>query len=118
MSAQVLLDDSGAQVNWTVRENTTWTDNFIATLTATDAAIDLTGYTITAEICADPYTAAALKTFTVTITSAATGAFKIRIDESIATLTPGTYWWTMQWNDGTNDVPLCAGLFVVQDWTL
>jgi hypothetical protein len=118
MTAQVLLDDSGAQVNWTVRENTTWTDNFVATLTATGDPIDLTGFTVTAEICADPATPSALKTFTVTVTSAATGAFKIRIDESIATLTPGTYWWSMQWNDGTNDVALCAGNFVVQDWTL
>ena len=49
MSAQVLLDDTGAQVNWSVRENTTWVDNFVATLTTTGDPIDLTSITITAE---------------------------------------------------------------------
>jgi hypothetical protein len=52
MSAQVQLDDTGAQVNWSVRENTTWTDDFTATLTATGAAIDITNITITAEVTA------------------------------------------------------------------
>ena len=118
MSAQVLLDDTGAQVNWTVRENTTWTDDFTATLTATGAPIDITNITITAEVTAAPNSNAALKTFTVTKTNSALGQFTIRISETITTLTPGTYWWGMQWNDGTNDVALCAGLFVVQHWTL
>ena len=118
MSAQVLLDDSGAQVNWTVRKNTTWVDNFVATLTASSTPIDLTSITITAEVTASPINNLALKTFVVTKTNAAAGQFRIRIDETLTNVTPGTYWWTMQWNDGTNDVPLCAGLFVVQHWTL
>ena len=118
MSAQVLLDDTGAQVNWSVRENTTWVDNFVATLTTTGDPIDLTSITITAEVTSGPTSNVALKTFVVTKTNAAAGQFRIRIDETLTTLTPGTYWWTMQWNDGTNDVPLCAGLFVVQHWTL
>jgi hypothetical protein len=118
MSAQVLLDDSGAQVNWTVRENTTWTDDFTATLTATGAAIDITNITITAEVTNGPTSNAAVKTFVVTKTNAAAGQFTIRISETLTTLTPGTYWWAMQWNDGTDDVALCAGLFVVQHWTL
>ena len=118
MSAQVLLDDTGAQVNWSVRENTTWTDDFTAPLTATGDPIDITGITITAEVTAAPTSDTALKSFVVTKTNSAAGQFTIRIDETLTTLTPGTYWWAMQWNDGTNDVPLCAGLFVVQDWTL
>ena len=118
MSAQVQLDDTGAQVNWSVRENTTWVDNFTATLTATGAPIDITNITITAEVTAAPTSDTALKSFIVTKTNAAAGQFTIRISETLTTLTPGTYWWSMQWNDGTNDVPLCAGLFVVQDWTL
>ena len=118
MSAQVQLDDTGAQVNWSVRENTTWVDNFTATLTATGAPIDITNITITAEVTAAPTSDTALKSFIVTKTNAAAGQFTIRISETLATLTPSTYWWSMQWNDGTNDVPLCAGLFVVQDWTL
>jgi len=118
MSAQVLLDDTGAQVNWSVRENTTWVDNFVATLTASSTPIDLTNITITAEVTSGPTSNVALKTFTVTKTNAALGQFKIRISETLTTLTPGTYWWTMQWNDGTDDVALCAGLFVVQHWTL
>ena len=118
MSAQVQLDDTGAQVNWSVRENTTWVDNFTATLTATGAPIDITNITITAEVTAAPTSDTALKSFIVTKTNAAAGQFTIRISETLTTLTPGTYWWSMQWNDGTNDVPLCAGLFVVQHWTL
>jgi hypothetical protein len=118
MSAQVLLDDSGAQVNWTVRKNTTWVDNFVATLTASSTPIDLTNITITAKVTAAPTSDTALKTFTVTKTNSALGQFNIRISETLTTLTPGTYWWAMQWNDGTDDVALCAGLFVVQDWTL
>jgi hypothetical protein len=118
MSAQVQLDDSGAQVNWTVRKNTTWVDNFVATLTASSTPIDLTGITITAQVTAAPTSATVLKTFTVTKTNAALGQFRIRISETIANLTPGTYWWSMQWNDGADDVPLCAGNFVVQDWSL
>jgi hypothetical protein len=118
MSAQVLLDDSGAQVNWTVRKNTTWVDNFVATLTASSTPIDLTSITITAQITAAPTSSTVLKTFTVTKTNAALGQFKIRISESLTTLSVGTYWWSMQWNDGTDDVPLCAGNFVVQDWSL
>jgi hypothetical protein len=54
----------------------------------------------------------------VTKTNSALGQFNIRISETITTLTPGTYWWAMQWNDGSDDVALCAGLFVVQHWTL
>ena len=118
MSAQVQLDDSGAQVNWTVRKNTTWVDNFVATLTASSTPIDLTNITVTAQITAAPTSATVLKTFTVTKTNAALGQFRIRISETIANLTPGTYWWSMQWNDGTDDVALCAGNFVVQDWSL
>jgi hypothetical protein len=118
MSAQVLLDDTGAQVNWSVRENTTWVDNFTATLTATGDPIDITDITITAQITAAPTSSTVLKTFTVTKTNAALGQFKIRIDETLTTLSVGTYWWSMQWNDGTDDVPLCAGNFVVQDWSL
>ena len=118
MSAQVQLDDTGAQVNWSVRENTTWVDNFTATLTATGAPIDITNITITAEVTAAPTSDTALKSFIVTKTNAAAGQFTIRISETLTTLTPGTYWWSMQWNDGTNDVPLCAGYFVVQHWTL
>jgi len=118
MSAQVQLDETGAQVNWSVRENTTWTDDFTATLTATGAAIDITNITITAEVTAAPTSDTALKSFVVTKTNAALGQFNIRISETLTTLTPGTYWWAMQWNDGTDDVALCAGLFVVQDWTL
>jgi len=118
MSAQVQLDDTGAQVNWSVRENTTWVDNFVATLTTTGDPIDLTSITITAEVTAGPTSQAALKTFTVTKTDAAAGKFRIRIDETLTTLTPGTYWWSMQWNDGTDDVALAAGNFVVQDWSL
>ena len=118
MSAQVQLDDTGAQVNWTVRENTTWTDDFTATLTATGAAIDITNITITAEVTNGPTSNAAVKTFVVTKTNAAAGRFNIRISETLTNITPGTYWWAMQWNDGTDDVALCAGLFVVQHWTL
>ena len=91
------------------------------TLASSKPPITLTsarGITITAEVTAGPTNNVALKTFTVTKTNAAAGQFRIRIDETLTTLTPGTYWWTMQWNDGTNDVPLCAGYFVVQHWTL
>ena len=119
MSSPVILDDTGAQVTWAVRENTSWTDDFKATLTATGAPIDLTSITITAEITATPLTNTALKSFTVTKTNTAAGEFTIGITPADATLSPGTYWWSMQWVDSASrEVPLCAGNFVVQEWTL
>ena len=36
----------------------------------------------------------------------------------LATLAVGRYWWSLQWNDGSSDVALCSGPFVVKDWTL
>lgn len=109
--------DLGASESWAVRENCTWYDTF----TATDddgAAIDLTAYTITAEVTASQSSDTALESFTVTKTNAAAGQFRIEIAAADATLTPGTYWWSMQWNDGTNDVPLASGPFIVREWTL
>ena len=35
-----------------------------------------------------------------------------------ATLAVGRYWWSLQWNDGSTDLALCSGPFVVKDWTL
>ena len=54
----------------------------------------------------------------MTKTNAAAGEFKVAVAAASADLTPGTYWWGLQWNDGTNDVPLCSGNFIVKDWTL
>lgn len=111
------VDDLGARQDWAVRENCTWYDTFTATDDA-GAAIDITSYTITAEITADESSDTALKSFTVTKTNAAAGQFRIEVDESTADLTPGSYWWGMQWNDGTNDVALASGRFIVREWTL
>lgn len=113
----VKVSDLGERLDWTVRENCTWYDTYTATDGA-GAAIDITSYTITAEITAAPTSDAALKSFTVTKPDAANGQFRIEVDESAADLSPGTYFWSMQWNDGTNDVPLLYGQFVVREWTL
>lgn len=116
MARTVTFDDAGAYVTWTVRENCTWTRTFTATTGGT--AINITGYTITAEITALESTNAALKTFTATITNGAAGQFKITVAAADATLAVGRYWWSLQWNDGSTDLALCSGPFVVKHWTL
>jgi len=110
------LNDAGASANWVVREGCTWSRQFTATINGT--AVNLTGYTITAEVTSAPTSDTALKTFTVTVTNAAAGQFRVKVDASSADLAPGTYWWSLQWNDGTDDLALCSGSFVVKDWTL
>jgi hypothetical protein len=116
MARSATFDDAGAYAPWTVRENCTWTRTFTATTDGT--AINIAGYTITAEVTADETTDAASKTFTATITNAAAGEFKIVVAAADATLTPGRYWWSLQWNDGSTDLALCSGPFVVKHWTL
>ena len=117
MATNLTFDDRGAYVTWNVRENCTWSRAFTAT-GATGTAINITSYTITAEITADETTDTASKTFTCTITNGAAGQFKIVVAAADATLAVGRYWWSLQWNDGTSDVPLCSGPFVVGNWTL
>ena len=116
MANDAVFSDLGATVPWAVRENCTWSRAFTATQAG--AAINLAGFTVTAEVTASETSDTALKTFTATITNAAAGQFKIVVAAASATLTPGRYWWSMQWNDGSNDVPLCSGPFIVKDWTL
>lgn len=116
MSKAATFDDTGAAVTWVVRENCTWSRTFTATTGGT--AINITSYTITAEITSNYDSDTALKTFTVTITNGAAGQFKIAVAAADATLAPGRYWWSLQWNDGSSDVALCSGPFVVKDWTL
>lgn len=110
------LNDAGATANWVVREGCTWSRQFTATIDG--VAVNLTGYTLTAEITASQTSDTALKSFTVTKTNAAAGQFRISVAAASADLTPGTYWWALQWNDGTNDLALCSGSFIVKDWTL
>ena len=43
---------------------------------------------------------------------------KITVAAADATLAVGRYWWSLQWNDGSTDLALCSGPFVVKDWTL
>jgi hypothetical protein len=52
MATNLTFDDRGAYVTWNVRENCTWSRAFTAT-GATGTAINITAYTITAEITAD-----------------------------------------------------------------
>jgi hypothetical protein len=118
MTAMVLLNNAGAEADYTVRSGTDWYDDF-QLLDSTDTPIDITSYTITANISASSAAGAAvLKTFTVTKTDAALGKFRIKVPAVDATLTPATYVWQMQWNDGTNDVPAAFGNFVVLAWGL
>ena len=112
----VTFSDAGATANWVVREGCTWSRTFTASINGT--AVNLTGYTVTAEVTAGPTSDVALKTFTCTVTNAASGIFRISIAAATADLTPGTYWWALQWNDGSADQPLCSGNFIVKDWTL
>lgn len=116
MARTATFDDRGAYVTWSVRENCTWSRSFTAE--TNDVAVNIGGYTITAEVTASETSDAAVKTFTATITNAAAGQFRIAVAAADATLAPGRYWWSMQWNDGTNDVALCSGPFIVSDWTL
>jgi hypothetical protein len=108
------LNDAGAQANWVVREGCTWSRQFTATINGT--AVNITSYTITAEVTSAPTSDAALKTFTEP--DAAAGKFRISVAAASADLTPGTYFWALQWNDGTDDLALCSGNFIVKDWTL
>jgi hypothetical protein len=63
MATNLTFDDRGAYVTWNVRENCTWSRAFTAKDSA-GTAINITAYTITAEITADETTDAASKTFT------------------------------------------------------
>jgi hypothetical protein len=110
------LNDAGAEANWVVREGCTWSRQFTATING--SAVNITSYTITAEVTSAPTSDTALKSFTVTKTNAAAGQFRISVAASSADLAPGTYWWSLQWNDGTDDLALCSGSFIVKDWTL
>ena len=116
MAFTVTFDDAGAYVTWIVRENCTWSRAFTAEVDG--VPVNLGGYTVTAEVTAEETSDAALKTFACTVTNAAAGQFRIVVAAADATLSPGRYWWSLQWNDGTNDKPLCSGPFVVKNWTL
>ena len=116
MARSATFDDTGAHVTWAVRENCTWSRSFTATNDGTP--VNIAGYTITAEVTAEETSDSALKTFTCTVTNAAAGEFTVTVSAANANLTPGRYWWSLQWNDGTNDRPLCSGPFVVKNWTL
>lgn len=116
MTRTAVFDDTGATATWTVRERCLWSRTFTAT--SDDVPVNLTSYTITAEITADESNDTALRTFTVTKTNAAAGEFRISIAAANATLTPGRYYWSLQWDGGSGAQPLASGPFTVKDWTL
>lgn len=115
------LNDLGVRADWYVREGCTWAKQMTASTGGPvgegGTPVNITSYTISAEVTAGPTSDTALKTFSVTKPNAAGGVFRIEIDEVAADLAPGTYWWSLQWNTGSDDVPLCAGSFVVKEWT-
>ena len=118
MSARVHLDDTGTYAAWSVRRNCTWSREFVARDDVTKTPLNLTGYTVTAEVSASEDNEAALRTFSCSVTNAAQGRFRVEVAEANATLAPGRYWWSMQWSVGGVSVPLCAGPFIVRHWGL
>lgn len=118
MSTRVALSDLGTYASWSVRERTTWSREFQARDEVTKVPLNLTGYTVTAEITASEDNPTALRTFTCTVTNAAQGRFRVSIAKESATLDPERYWWAMQWLKDGVAVPICAGPFIVRHWGL
>jgi hypothetical protein len=116
MSARIHLDDTGTYAAWSVRRNCTWAREFVAKLDG--SPMNLTGYTVTAEVSASEDNATALRTFSCSVTNAAQGRFRVEIAEANADLAAGRYWWSLQWSVGGISVPLCAGPFIVRHWGL
>jgi len=110
------VDHLGAELPWRVRRLCLWQLEFVAEID--DVPVNLTGYTISARITASRTSTTALKTPTVTITNAALGKFKLSVAESSADLTAGTYWWALEWDGGSGDIPLCSGALIVEPWVV
>jgi hypothetical protein len=110
------IDQLGADVPWRVRRLCLWQLEFVAEIN--DVPVNLTGYTISARITASRTSSTALKTPTTTITNAAAGQFKISLAEASADLAAGTYWWALEWDGGSGDIPLCSGALIVEPWVV
>lgn len=110
------INDAGAYVPWHVRENTEWKRTM--TIRRGGTPVDITGDTIEATVHADADTISALKTFTTTLVTPASGIFRLEITAANANLTPGTYYWYLKWTDvSLSDVfPLMHGPFIVGDF--
>lgn len=112
-----VLDDTGGHFEWRVARNCVWRTAF--ELTDEDGhPEDITAATITAAITANQASTTALKTFTVTKTAATRGEWSIHVADSAADLSPGTYWWAMELDDGTGDEPMASGPFIVEPWSV
>ncbi len=114
----VTFSDAGATANWVVREGATISRTFTATTGTANTPVNITSYTIAAEVTAAATSDAALKTFTVTKTNAAAGEFRITISAATNDLAVGTYFWAMEWDTGSATQPLVSGSLIVKDWTL
>lgn len=70
-----------------------------------DFDVDLTGYTLEAQIRHDPDDTTPAETLTVTVTDAANGLVQLSLTAvETAALLPQRYWWDLQWTDPSGDV--------------
>jgi len=110
------IDDNGARVDWHVRAGCLWQSDFVSEIDGVPE--DITAATIAARVTASSSSSTALKTFTVTKTSATAGKWRISVADTAADLAPATYWWAMEIDTGSGDEPLMSGEFVVSAWAV
>jgi len=94
----------------------TRSDSFAESLTfnQSGSALNLTGYTIIAQVRAErDKTAPLLVSFTVGGTLAS-GVVSLTASAASMTLDPGRYWFEMQWSTGSTVRTVLSGPFVVE----
>ena len=100
-----IRDDIGI-VEWHATSGDTWARTF--TFTEDDpptfTPIDVTAYTFSAKLYTERGTAvAALATFTVAITDGAAGEISVTLAAATTTsIAAGTYWFEVQWTNGSS----------------
>lgn len=113
----VIIDDTGGDGKWIVRQNALW--RLDCEHTVDGVATDITDITITVSITSSNKLSDEVQA--VTVTKSATpedGTWYAEVLIADQGLTPGTYWWAMDW-DGTETgepEPLASGQFVVEEW--
>ena len=113
-----LLDSTGADVDWRVKESAPWRTD--CQLLDGNTPIDISTATIEAIISerSTPSPGDPLKTFTVTVLDAAAGEWMVEVATPDADLDVGRYWWAMSIDFGDGAEPLCEGQFIVEPWVL
>lgn len=106
------VDRTPGSLDYTVTRGDSFAESF--TFNQSGAALNLTGYTIIAQLRAERDSASPLLvSFTVGGTLAS-GVVSITASSASMTLDPGRYWWELQWSTGSTIRTVLSGAFVVQ----